>query len=375
MLRITLLLPLLNMAAAVATDGSCTWKVVDIPRIHADDVPTEDFMDKYWEAPVIIQGIADDWAHDEDWYDLLRDSCPKSFIPIMKKGHDDPELWANLEPSNEMQVDEFLDYLWQESGKEKDEDKKYGFDLVLTQDCPAILPYFKMPRYFNECIMQNDVVRDHFEEVEHKDAAFAWPTMMVGPQGTTTAMHTDIQGLPFWMMMLEGRKHFRIFPYKANYNLTGPYPTEDYQPPAFGYHFRGTVLEEYYGGGSFDFDTFNPDFTKYPKLCDAVMHEAILEPGEILFVPNSAPHGVHNLDHTVGISSNFFHPRDKSQKEWLILNCNDDKAEQLGFSPKACKYMMDRVEHRENNAGPVIDLDVLTYMDEHYFAQNFDEEL
>ena len=74
-------------------------------------------------------------------------------------------------------------------------------------------------------------------------------------------------------------------------------------------------MKDYYGGGTFRFDGFDPDFGMYPKLCQAEVHEGILEKGEIIYVPNSARHGVVNLEHTIAITANFFQsPRQGSRR-------------------------------------------------------------
>lgn len=357
--------------------NDCQWKSVDIPRIDANDIGTvEDFYDKYSESPVIITGIVDEtWGltdEEPEWdFDFLLDKCPQAELPIMEKVHDS-EQWANLVMEGVMPLEDFVQYVEEES--QEQENKLYGFDLVIRQECPELLPFFKVPRFCNECVLQSDHVRGHFQEEFDEEAIFAWPTMMIGPQGSTSALHVDNEGLPFWMALLKGRKHWRVLPYKANYNLTGPDPHEQFHPPPFGKDFRGAVLEEYYGGGTYEFDGFDPDFKEYPSLCHAEMHEGILEAGEVIYVPNSAPHGVINLEHTIAITANYFHPLDKSQQQWLRKNCNEAD-EDRGYSHEVCRYMFDRIRHREENLGPQEDLDLESYMNEHYFQQNFDEEL
>jgi hypothetical protein len=365
----------LTLVFLLRPSSACSWKVVDIPRIHADDISVQDFWDgTISDSPVIITGLAESWFRDTDFFHFLRDECASAAMPIMAKT-ENPKVWASLQGKGTMRMDNFIDYVLDESHKFDVHEKLYGFDLQISQECPVLLEQFKIPRFFNECVLQNEHVKGHFQKVRNNPAVFAWPTLMLGPEGSTSALHLDSQGFPFWMMLLEGRKHWRVLPYKANYHLTGAHPTREYHPPPYGYEFRGIIMEDYYGGGTFRFDGFDPDFKKYPKLCQAEVHEGILEKGEIIYVPNSAPHGVVNLEHTVAVTANFFNPLDRAHGEWMIKNCNAPDAAKKGFTSDVCDYMIHRVTHRRDYNGPETDLDFQTYMDEDYFAQDFDGEL
>lgn len=368
MMRSLIFAQALSIASA-----SCTWKIVDIPRIRAEDFTVSAFWDdSISQSPVIITGIAEYWANSMDFFQFLRNECAAAALPVMSQAND-PTLWANLEMKGDWRMDEFIDYVLTES-EDDQQSKLYGFDLVINDQCPELLDHIQIPRYFNECVLQNDHVKGHFQRHRGNSHMFDWPTLMVGPAGSTSALHTDAQGFPFWMMLLEGKKHFRVLPYNSNYHLTGPRPTYEFQPPPSGKEFRGVVLEEYFAGGTFKFDGFNPDFAKYPELCEAELHEGILEKGEIIYVPNSAPHGVMNLEHTIAITSNFFNPQDRAQGEWLLKNCDAPDAMERGFSESVCDYMIGRVRQRRDFPGPEIDLDFHTYMTEQYFAQSFNEE-
>lgn len=37
-----------------------------------------------------------------------------------------------------------------------------------------------------------------------------WPTLIVGPGGSRSALHVDSYFLPFWLTLLSGRKTFRV---------------------------------------------------------------------------------------------------------------------------------------------------------------------
>jgi hypothetical protein len=58
----------------------------------------------------------------------------------------------------------------------------------------------------------------------------AWPSLFVGPKGTTSATHTDSGGSHFWMALLHGQKHWRIFP-REDAGLLYPVRAQACLPP------------------------------------------------------------------------------------------------------------------------------------------------
>eukprot|EP01125_Pyxidicula_operculata_P013856 TRINITY_DN4593_c0_g1_i1.p2 TRINITY_DN4593_c0_g1~~TRINITY_DN4593_c0_g1_i1.p2 ORF type:complete len:145 (-),score=16.57 TRINITY_DN4593_c0_g1_i1:149-583(-) len=56
---------------------------------------------------------------------------------------------------------------------------------------------------------------------------------------------------------------------------------------------------------TFEVDSFNPNFTKYPLLAHVPVYECTLMPGEVLFVPANTPHQVMNLEDSIAISMNY----------------------------------------------------------------------
>jgi hypothetical protein len=101
-------------------------------------------------------------------------------------------------------------------------------------------------------------------------------------------------------------------------------------------------LSQYIDIGAYKFDAFKPDFQAFPDLCKAEMHEAILEEGEYMYIPNTAAHGVVNLEHTIAVTSNLFHPLDKSQKTWLTSVCDEGL-----LSDITCWWMEEHIARRQ----------------------------
>ena len=196
-------------------------------------------------------------------------------------------------------------------------------------------------------------------------------------------MHRDNNGLPFWVMVLEGSKHWRILPYGANYHLAGEEPTFDFIPPPHGKEFQGGVLDDLEGGDgstSYLFDAFAPDFEEFPILCEAEMHEAMVHAGDVIYIPNSAPHGAMNIEDTIAVTANHFHPLDVVQGAWLKRNCEEydpeeeEEEDPIKFTVELCDYMKSRINHRNDNIGPQNDLSYVQYMSDRFFLQHFESE-
>ena len=93
----------------------------------------------------------------------------------------------------------------------------------------------------------------------------------------------------FWIAMLHGAKLWRLIP-PSEYWRAGP----SYNPDL-----------EYYPG-IFTADIINPNFTTYPNLDGALVYEAILRPGDVLFSPASWAHQVVNVQDSVMTGMNYY---------------------------------------------------------------------
>eukprot|EP00163_Fabomonas_tropica_P005637 TRINITY_DN1524_c0_g1_i1.p1 TRINITY_DN1524_c0_g1~~TRINITY_DN1524_c0_g1_i1.p1 ORF type:complete len:667 (-),score=187.12 TRINITY_DN1524_c0_g1_i1:210-2210(-) len=152
----------------------------------------------------------------------------------------------------------------------------YVFDWPLPDGCPALMEEFSMPKYFAGDLLQR-VPRNI--DVPYRDA---WPSLFIGPGGSKSALHTDSFGSSFWMALFKGRKRWVFFPPEQS---------------SFLYEDRPHQL--------FAVNALKPNATEYPLLRHATMAEAILEPGELLFVPAGSPHQVENLEEIIAISGNY----------------------------------------------------------------------
>ena len=120
-------------------------------------------------------------------------------------------------------------------------------------ECPRLLEDVRFPP-----VLANDLLVEHYPQC-------SWPTLILGPQGTSSGLHRDTHDLPFYLVLLHGRKHWRVFTHDSPVN--------------------SVYFDEETNG--FHFDAFSPDFASYPELGNMVVHDAILDRRFWLFTDNS----------------------------------------------------------------------------------------
>lgn len=129
----------------------------------------------------------------------------------------------------------------------------YLWDLSLHDECPAILPDIRVPKYFADELLTQGV------PIIGGDSMIVWPTMMLGGAGTGSACHQDRKATPFWLAMLVGNK--RVIMYSAeDAHLLYPFGMQD----------QGSFT-------TFRFDPFDPDYDTFPNARAATMYEATVK--------------------------------------------------------------------------------------------------
>jgi hypothetical protein len=111
----------------------------------------------------------------------------------------------------------------------------------------------------------------------------------IKPRLATSGLHFDHQnGL---VGVIRGRKRFLLF---SPDQVDRMYPC-----PVQG------IADNIKRNWSAVVDVFNPDYSRFPQLAEAVCHEVVLEAGEMLFIPKFWWHAVSHLA-DLTLSINFF---------------------------------------------------------------------
>ena len=135
---------------------------------------------------------------------------------------------------------------------------------------PELLEYFSDPYVIENAYrrqLSGPLLNWYFDN-------FSW--LFIGPKGTLSPLHVDLFGTHAWLAQVHGRKHFLLF-----------------SPLDAPYVYDGQV------------DFFRPDLDRFPLLEKARPVEAILEPGEVIFIPANWSHQVISLDASISLTMNF----------------------------------------------------------------------
>lgn len=245
-----------------------------IPRLNASDPQfLHDFFELYHgRIPVVIENALDPWPARAWTPDLLRLRCPDARLPVYAYDLSSND-WAALRDAGELQLTE---YLQKQFGQpEINPHATYGLEMSMREQCPSLLDDIRIPSVFAD-----DVLVLYYKRG-------AWPTLIVGPRGTQSGLHRDTHDLPFWMALFHGRKRWHVF-------MADDEAVDQY-----------FVAER----NGFKFNSFSPDFVRYPGLRKATLFEHELVAGELLYIPSGAPHAAYNLEDAIAISGNYLDGR------------------------------------------------------------------
>jgi len=216
--------------------------------------------------------------------------------------------WAGLENAGDSTIGSFVDSLHQEQGKGSVE-MRYLFDWSLPLNAPSLLEgyvedgndgtgqvdkcgklrrgEFVVPRYFCNDLLQRTPPGSLYRE--------SWPSLFIGPSGSSCSLHIDTFGSHFWMILVEGQKAWTIFPEEVTALLR---PTYSYSHDAA---FPDAMIDPSNLDSAASGNLDGPNLL----LPHADRYDFVLNPGDCLFVPAGCAHAVRNLSDTVALSSNF----------------------------------------------------------------------
>jgi ribosomal protein L16 Arg81 hydroxylase len=233
-----------------------------------DRLSQQEFLERYYSTntPVILTGMMQDWPALHTW-------CPD----YLKQhyGHAQVEIQAgrNADPNYEINTNQH----------KKTVQLKDYVDLVVnggkTNDYYLVANNGNLEREDLKGLLQDIVMPDFLNPQDISQRVFFW----FGPAGTITPLHHD--PLNLMMAHMVGRKRWRLISPSSTpllYNHVGVFSQVDLE---------------------------NPDPEKYPLFAQAPVMEAVLEPGEIIFIPVGWWHQVKALDISLSVSfTNFRFP-------------------------------------------------------------------
>ncbi|MBR9845846.1 MAG: cupin-like domain-containing protein [Algicola sp.] len=222
-----------------------------------EKISHDDFFNNYLKknVPVKITKMMDHWKATELWSLDYFEKIGKDKETYMYKG--------NIRQNDtNWQFGAFQDYLNEIRSANTD---TYLGNMPIAQMFPELLEHVDF-----SLISKNTV----------RNSTSLW----IGPPGTLTGWHTDRLANNI-LALIEGRKLVFLVSPKDSKDM---YPSEKYEP--------GSRLS--------DVNMENFDASKHAAFKDVTVQYTIINPGEMLFIPQTWWHCVYGLD--ISISSNNF---------------------------------------------------------------------
>ncbi len=229
-------------------------KTTPIERISYS-ISFEELLEKYLipHQPVILQNQINHWPALHKWnLDYFRERFGNAFIQYFH-GHDDKSKKIRLRKYLETKFDQPHYSMWC-----LDE-----FYDILAEDFETIEPL-------------NNQEKDWILELPKQELnALTW--IFMGTKGSGIANHSDRLGQHVYSAQISGRKRWLL------------HPPEDKK-----WMYDGQV------------DLTNPDLVKYPLYMNAsAPYDFVLEPGEVLILPNAWWHQTLTLSDSISLSHDF----------------------------------------------------------------------
>jgi len=251
--------------------------IIENPDFDSSVWKPESFLEECGDIPVRI----DDYVQycEED------DTCHSVKHKVLK----DFNKWGGLAhvDLNKTNISTFGDMLRMQQTEEGK--MLYLHDAPLSHYCPPKVAHLGIPKYFP----RNYDILDWNEETFNstwEEKGYQWPSIFISRKGTGSELHCDSRMTRFYTKMLSGKKLWRLIG-PTEYWRVGPNPDLSI-PETYPHKFHADVI--------------SPSFDEFPDLDGALVYEAVLKPGDVLFSPSAWAHQVVNVVDAVMTSLNFY---------------------------------------------------------------------
>lgn len=250
------------------------------------------WFDKNYPEPIVFRGIAKNWKVMNLTYEKIAKEFPDSKF-LFGIDEEEKSKYAKCFPdSEEEEIDGFFDEkpdgwpltfsdFWKRV--QKGEIKRFYGEVVFNKmhDETDYLPHH-LAKYFSE-IFKNDAMPEMF-----KDASKT--TLFVSGPGSVRLTHSHESVL---LVQIEGRKIMT-------------FASPDQAEQLYVKHCKnGKDYKENDKSCVSPVNIRNPDLEKFPEFKNAHLMQVLIEPGDIIFIPEGWFHEVRALDNSVSLS--FFY--------------------------------------------------------------------
>lgn len=239
------------------------------PVERTEKLSKAEFYENFAEGagkPVIVTDAMDDWAVLSKWtFDFFRTAYGDDIVQATDK-------LSRPDVLREVNLAEFIDYI-ESPGSSSLRSLEQGIPLYLL----SYKPFLKHPELLND-FSEYYFVDDFFQYLPQPYKEWynqGW--IHIGPAGTISHLHWDFWHTQALLAQVEGRKKCILF-----------------SPQDTPYLYKGEV------------DPLKPDFDTFPLFREAKPYEAVLAPGEVLFIPGGWWHHVVALENSITLAQNIF---------------------------------------------------------------------
>lgn len=271
------------------SDGPGRWEPMPV---ESSEISVADFVRRFVEPgiPVVLRAPAKAKTKHgpsrsgTEWLRWLGTHCGEGKVHVFRP---EPEGtgWAGFGQSEQVPLKQLTDQLLTEGNADKPDASSfvYGFDFRTRCDCAQLLDEVEILPHFLADRLGTDPALPRTN----------WPALLVGPPGSTSALHVDAKFLPFWLSLYSGRKTFRV--------VTLDDWREHLAGPGSLFAHDGTVQRPV--------DAFDDAEVERELLArGATVYNISLQPGDTLYLPVGALHGAFNAagaGPAVALTANF----------------------------------------------------------------------
>ena len=232
---------------------------------------------------------------------LLRLLCGGRSV-LLQHSTPNSTAWGGLETLRWVRLREFVAALLNEPGADPQLTTGYLHDTKLASLCPELLvPGASLGRAASGVSIPALFGADYLQRISGLADGLrnGWPSLFVGPRGSSTSLHSDHGDTASWMGLLAGRKRWVIVP--------------PWDVPLLGQNFSAGTVGVRFGADLIALaDAATAEAAgRAPPPSGAVaatrpsFYDIDMRAGDVLFVPAACPHQVQNLALSVSVAQNF----------------------------------------------------------------------
>lgn len=234
----------------------------DIPRVSVASHSPQNFRERFEtrRRPIILTDAMTDWPASRTW-------SPSHLSASL------PDVEFNA-GGYSFTLGDYFNYC--NAVENADDQALYIFDSNFAEKAPALASDYSLPDVFSE---------DLFSVLGSRRPHFRW--LIIGPPRSGSSFHIDPNATSAWNAAIRGRKKWLFFP-------------PDVTPPGISPSVDGADVTAPVSVMEWFVNFYNRDLI---EQVGAV--EAVVQPGEIMFVPRGWWHCVLNLDVSIAVTQNF----------------------------------------------------------------------